>query len=97
MVVKRALSCLFALTLASGVLWAQGPRRSPTPLTRGPVVPFKAPPATLTTIYSSLGPSATNAYNDTTGYYVIGPNNSVGLREQWIASPFTPLAELSCF
>jgi hypothetical protein len=90
MVVKRALSCLFALTLASGVLWAQnGPKVAHT-THHGPVVPFKAPPATLKTIYSSLGPSATNAYNDTTGYYVIGPNNSVGLGEQWIASPFTP-------
>jgi hypothetical protein len=92
MVVKRALSCLFALTLASGVLWAQnGPKVAHT-THHGPVVPFKAPPTPLKTIYSSLGPSATNAYNDTTGYYVIGPNNSVGLGEQWIGQPFTPQA-----
>jgi hypothetical protein len=86
--VKRALVCLFALTIASGMLWAQGPAVAHTTHT-GPVVPYTHP-ASLKTIYSNLGPSVTDAYNDTTGYYVLGPKNSVGDGEQWIALPFTP-------
>lgn len=92
MVVKRALACLFVLTLASGMLWAEGPKVAHTNHT-GTITPFVPPgPASLQTIFSSLGPSATDAYNDTTGYYVLGPKNSVGDGEQWIAFPFTPTA-----
>ena len=89
--VKRALVCLFTLTLASGMLWAQGPKVAHT-THQGAIVPMNVPATTLKTIFSSLGPSATNAYNDTTGYYVLGPNNSVGDGEQWVAVPFTPAA-----
>jgi hypothetical protein len=93
MVVKRALGCLFVLTLASGILWAQtGPKVAHTTHS-GSVTPFKAPgSATLQTIFSNLGPSAGDAYNDESGYYVLGPNNSIGDSEQWIALPFTPTA-----
>ena len=88
---KRALVGLFVLTLASGMLWAQGPKVAHT-TSKGPIVPFNVPSTPLKTIFSNLGPSATNAYNDTTGYYILGPNNSVGDGEQWIALPFTPTA-----
>jgi hypothetical protein len=92
MVVKRALSCLFVLTLASGILWAEGPKVAHTTHT-GPVVPMNVPTTPLKTLFSNLGPTATDAYNDTTGYYVLGPNNSVGDGEQWIGLPFTPASD----
>jgi hypothetical protein len=91
MVLKRALSGLFVMTLASGILVAQnaGPlkvaktnRSGATTKTRNPSAPRK--------LWSNLGPSPTNAYNATTGYYILGPNNSVGLSEQAIGVPFTP-------
>jgi hypothetical protein len=53
-------------------------------------VPAESNPAALSTIFTNLGPNATDNYNDTTGYYVLGPSNSVALSEQWIALPFTP-------
>jgi hypothetical protein len=39
------------------------------------------------TIYSNLG-SKTDAYDDTNGALISGPNSSVG--QQWVAMPFTP-------
>lgn len=53
---------------------------------------MNVPSTTLKTIFSNLGPTAADAYNDTEGYYVLGPNNQVGDGEQWIAIPFTPAA-----
>lgn len=86
MVLKRALCCLFVLTLSSGILMAEGPKVAHTNHT-GPIKPAKMSPAGTTTIFSNLStPSA--AYNDTTGYYVLGPVNSVGLPEQAIGVPF---------
>ncbi len=90
--VKRALSVMLALTLIPGVLFAQ-PRPKVAHTTHsGPIVPAKASPAALKTIFTNLGPSATDDYNDTTGYYVLGPTNSVGDSEQWIGLPFIPAA-----
>ena len=90
MVLKRALSGLFVLMLASGVLLAQssGPKVAKTQRT-GATTKSKNPSATRI-IWSNLGPSPSNAYNATTGYYILGPNNSVGLSEQWIGVPFVP-------
>jgi hypothetical protein len=93
MALKRAVSSLFVVTLACGALLAQstGPKVAHTTH----VGPSKAAPKTgpkLTTIFSNLGPTSTNAYNDTTGYYVLGPDNSVGLPEQWIGVPFVAAA-----
>lgn len=88
MVLKRALSGLFVMTLASGMLLAQNLKVAHTKST-GTVTKTKNP-AAARIIWSNLGPSPSNAYNDTTGYYVLGPNNSVGLSEQWIGVPFTP-------
>jgi hypothetical protein len=93
MVLKRALTCLFVLTLASGVLLAQSSDLKVAHTTHsGPITPSAKPSPKLTTIFSNLGPTSTNAYNDTTGYYVLGPDNSVGLPEQGIGVPFIPAA-----
>jgi hypothetical protein len=93
MVLKRALTCLFMLTLASGVLLAQSADLKVAHTTAfGPVTPAAKPSPKLTTIFSNLGPTSTNAYNDTTGYYILGPDNSVGLPEQGIGVPFIPAA-----
>jgi len=91
MVLKRALSGLFFLTFSSGVLLAQeaGLKVAHTVHT-GPRVAMQKTPSALKVIYSNIGPNASNAYNDTTGYYILGPNNSVGLSEQAIGQPFTP-------
>jgi hypothetical protein len=89
MVVKRALSCLFALAMASGMLLAQdGPKVAHT-THHGSITPGKAVPAAAV-IFTNMGPTLTNLYNDTTGYYVLGSANSLGLGEQWIALPFIP-------
>jgi hypothetical protein len=94
MVVKRVLSSLFVVLLASGVLLAQNShlkvahtvhKGTNTPLQTGP---SSAPQV----IFSNIGPNISNAYNDTTGYYILGPSNSVGLPEQAIGVPFTPRA-----
>jgi len=91
MVLKRALSVLFVLTLTSGVLLAQssGLKVAHT-VHSGAITPMQKTPATQKVIFSNLGPTTTNAYNDTTGYYILGPTNSVGLSEQAIGVPFTP-------
>jgi hypothetical protein len=93
MVLKRALACLFVFALTSGVLLAQDAELKVAHTTHsGPITPAPKSAPKLTTIFSNLGPTSTNAYNDTTGYYVLGPNNSVGLPEQWIGVPFIPAA-----
>lgn len=91
MVLKRALSGLFFLTLSSGVLLAQeaGLKVAHTVHT-GPRVAMHQTPSALKVIFSNIGPNISDAYNDTTGYYVLGPDNSVGLPEQAIGVPFTP-------
>ena len=54
MVVKRALSCMFALTLASGMLWAQnGPKVAHT-THHGSITPGKAVPATAKRLPAAL-------------------------------------------
>src|SRR6266487_3666626 len=82
MVLKRALSALSVLTLASGILVAQdgGPLKVAKTNRSGVSTKTKNPSGTRK-LWSNLGPSPTNAYNATTGYYILGPNNSVGLSE----------------
>jgi len=91
MVLKRALSGLFVMTLASGIVLAQdaGPLRVAKGNHAGVSTKTKNPGSSRK-LWSNLGPTPTNAYNATTGYYVLGPNNSVGLSEQWIGVPFIP-------
>ena len=91
MVLKRALAVLFGLTLATGALLAQDSRlKVAHTVHSGPVTAMQKSPSTLKVIFSNIGPNKSNAYNDTTGYYILGPTNSVGLSEQWIGVPFTP-------
>lgn len=92
MVLKRVLSSLFVLALASGVLFAQNSHLQVAHTVHtGKITPMqKSPSSAPRVIFSNIGPSKTNAYNDTTGYYILGPNNSVGLSEQAIGVPFTP-------
>src|SRR5947209_13156793 len=90
MVLKRALGFLFVMTLASGILWAQDAPKVAHTTRSAAVTPRNAPPAGYKVLFSNLTNSTTNTYNATTGYYVIGPNNSVGFGEQWIGLPFTP-------
>jgi len=91
MVLKRALSGLFVMTLASGMLLAQnsGPLKVAKTNRIGATTKTKNPSGTRK-LWSNLGPSPSNAYNATTGYYILGPNNSVGLSEQAIGVPFIP-------
>lgn len=90
MVLKRALSAFLVMTLASGILLAQNTKvKVAHTRSNGPITASKNP-SSMRLLWSNLGPSPTNAYNATTGYYVLGPNNSVGLSEQWIGVPFIP-------
>jgi hypothetical protein len=89
-ILKTAALGLFIFTLACCTLLAQsGPAIGHTSHS-GIVTASHQPPAGLVSIFSNLGPTATDNYNDTTGYYVLGPSNTLALSEQWIALPFTP-------
>ncbi len=92
MVVKRALGSMFVLLLASGVLLAQNTHlKVAHTVHKGTITPLKNGPSSAPqVIFSNIGPNISNAYNDTTGYYILGPDNSVGLSEQAIGVPFTP-------
>jgi hypothetical protein len=89
MVLNRVLCSLFFLAFSCGMLLAQAPATAHT-LHTGPVTPARLDPAGLKTIYTNLGPSVTDLFNDTSGYEVTGPNNSLAIPEQWIALPFKP-------
>jgi hypothetical protein len=91
---SRTLCCVFVLTLACGTLLAQTyqiqkPRSAHTKPSLV-VTPAEELPAGLKTIYSNLGPTATDNYNASSGYYITGPTNALAVSEQWIAAPFTP-------
>jgi hypothetical protein len=89
--VKRALCALFVVTLASGMALAQGSRLKVAHTTgKSPITQLKDTPGNPTIIFSNMGPNSSDAYNDTTGYYILGPSNSVGLSEQAIGVPFMP-------
>src|SRR5271169_194457 len=90
----KPVLCLFVVALACCTVFAQSERGPLVAHTThsGAITPAKEAPASTVKIFSNLGPSPTNNYNDTTGYYVLGPTNSVGDGEQWIAVPFTPKA-----
>ncbi|HTW30071.1 MAG TPA: hypothetical protein VMD76_00220 [Candidatus Sulfotelmatobacter sp.] len=91
MMLKRALATLSLVTFASGILVAQSSNLKVAHTTHtGATVAAKNPGSGARLIWSNFGPSPTDAYNSTTGYYVLGPDNSVGLPEQWIGVPFTP-------
>ena len=84
----HSLCCLFVLTLASSTLWAQA--RVYHGVHNPNATPMEQSPASLKTIFSNLGPTITNAYDDANGFFVEGPNTGFG--EQWVAVPFIPKA-----
>jgi hypothetical protein len=87
----KPVLCLFVLALASTVFAQTAHRPAIAHTTPSAVVtPTRALPPALKKIFSNLGPTATDNYNDATGYYILGPTNSLGDAEQWIALPFTP-------
>jgi hypothetical protein len=89
---KYAVCAAFVLVLVCGTVSAQSPLKSvhTAPSLVKENVP--APPPVLKKIFSNLGPTPTDNYNDAGGYYVLGSANTVGDPEQWIALPFTPTA-----
>jgi len=91
MVIKRALSTSFVLALAAGMLFAQdaGPKVAHTTHS-GPIKSATTSFSSGQLIFSNFAPPPAALYNDTTGYYVLGPDNSVGFSEQWIGVPFIP-------
>jgi hypothetical protein len=91
---KRVVGSLLFSTLVCGMLAAQnsGAKVAHT-VRQGTVTPAQETSATLQTIYTDFGPTTTDYFNDTTGYYVLGPDNSVGDTEQAIGLPFTPKAD----
>jgi hypothetical protein len=88
MVLKRVLGCLFLLTLASGICWAQDSLGVSHTTPHGPITP--AEPSSFRLIFSNIGPTSGDAYYESSGYNVDGPTNSADLSEQWIGVPFTP-------
>lgn len=91
MILKRALGALTLVTLASGLVLAQSPSTLKIAhTTKSKTVTKTKNPSAVRLLWSNLGPSPTDAYNGTEGYYILGPNNSVGYSEQYIAIPFTP-------
>ena len=93
--VGSILLSIGVLTLASGLLAAKGVKLSPQmAISKGsPVVHLKdAPPPGLIVLYSNLG-SKSDAYDDTGGWLIEGPNNPVTLNSQAIANPYVPTAD----
>ena len=90
-VLKGTTWGLVVLAFACGTLLAQNKVSDFLSLTpSAEITPFHDPNVTVT-LFSNLGPSATNEYYDLNGYCVTGNNQSTcGTTEQWIAMPFTP-------
>lgn len=87
-----AVSCLFGLTFASGTLLAQNRIQDFVRIAPSlDIAPYHQNAGTAKRIFSTIGPTASDAYNDTNGYCVTGTaQSSCGTSEQWIGVPFTP-------
>jgi len=91
---KKTLIILGVVALLSAALIAQnGMRMMKTPEQSGVRVPAAEPDVTLKVIWSNTG-IKTDAYNDTEGWSVTGPNSGGG-KTQWVALPFKPKATSS--
>jgi len=86
-----AVLALSVLALA-GTVCAQGARMEHAKAPSRFVAPAQSLPAGIKIIFSNLGPSPTDEYNDSYGYDILGVSNGLGASEQWIAIPFTPAA-----
>jgi hypothetical protein len=92
--ITRTLLGVGLLTLACGVMLAQNNKVSPQQaVTKGSnIVHTKtAPPPGLSVLFSNLG-SSTDAYDETNGWLIEGPDNTVTFSSQAIANPYTPTA-----
>jgi hypothetical protein len=70
---NRMLYCLFVFALFCGTSFAQSAAPAIAHTTHsGIVTPAQPTPATLKTIFTNLGPSKTDDYNDTAGLYIMG-------------------------
>jgi hypothetical protein len=91
--IKRAVLGLLVVTLACGTLLAQSGLVKAHGKHHGTITRSETPSTTgMVTIFSNMLAVTGNQYNDTFGFYVLGPDNSEGDAEQWIAIPFTPAA-----
>jgi hypothetical protein len=89
-ILKYAAGAACVLTLACGSLYAQDLRVAHTTAApKSANVPSQPLPPAVVKLFNNLGPTPTDNYNDTTGYYVLGPTNSLADSEQWIGVPFT--------
>lgn len=83
----RTLCCMFVLMLACGTLLAQS---RPHTIHVNPngrhITPTALPPANVT-IFSNLGPTATDLYYSLNGWIVTGPTDPT-FGEQWVSVPF---------
>jgi hypothetical protein len=91
-----AVCGLFAMAFACGTLMAQNRIQDFVRIEPSlDITPYHASDVGASTVvlFSNLGPTATDAYDDAFGYCVTGNNqSSCGSAEQWIAQPFTPKA-----
>jgi len=93
---KKTLTILCVVALLSVALIAQGGMRmSKTPEQSAVRVPAAEPDVTLKVIWSNTGVK-TDAFNDTIGWNVTGPNSSGG-KTQWVALPFKPKASSTAY
>jgi hypothetical protein len=88
--VKFAAGAACVLALACGSVYADDLKVAhTTPAPKSANVPAQVRSAAVVKLFSNLGPTATDEYNDATGYYVLGASNTLGDSEQWIGVPFT--------
>jgi hypothetical protein len=93
--VKKIVLNVCLLTLCNPTLFAQtgsGLRAMHTAEKSAVRVPPPETPETLQKIYTNMGSSKTDLYNDTYAWTVSGPNSDVGLPFS-IALPFTPKSD----
>ncbi len=87
---KKTLLFVYLLSLCNLMLFAQdrGVPKAVHHVEKSAIhVPPQAPPASLKKIYSNLGSSQTDLYNDTMGWEISGPQHNPPL---FFGLPFTP-------
>jgi len=93
---KKTLTIVCVVALFSVALIAQsGMRMTKTADQSAVRVPAAEPDVTLKQLFSNAG-TKTNAWNDTVGWNVTGPNSSGG-KTQWVALPFKVKANSTAY
>jgi hypothetical protein len=91
--VKTALSLVCLLTICNLTLNGQTvktPRSAHVPETSAIHVAGEQPDVTLKKIFTNLGSSSTDLFDDEYGWYVAGPDVKKGYSQQFVGLPFTP-------